>query len=187
VIAPAVAGVFVGGMARRMGGRPKGLLAAPDGRPIVERWTAILRGLGLEVVLVGDGRAYASLGLPGVDDEPPGIGPLGGLVALLRHASPRRALALACDMPFVSPSLVERLLVAPDAPVVAPRREGRWEPLCARYDSARVLPLAKAAAASPTHSLQRVLDAAGAIELSLTAEEAHELRDWDTPEDVTAS
>jgi molybdopterin-guanine dinucleotide biosynthesis protein A len=181
----AVAGVFVGGLALRMGGRPKGLLTAPDGVTIVERWRAMLSAMGVPVVLVGEGGAYASLGLPMVHDEPRGVGPLGGLVALLRHASVHPALAFACDMPFVSRVLVERLLAAPaDAPIVAPRREGRWEPLCARYDPHRILPLAIARVASPHHSLQRLLDDAPAVELPLSPEEAAELRDWDSPEDL---
>jgi molybdopterin-guanine dinucleotide biosynthesis protein A len=126
--------------------------------------------------------------LPVLPDEPPGVGPLGGLIALLRHAGTSPALAFACDMPFVSRALVERLLAAPsDAPIVAPRRDARWEPLCARYEPARVLPLALARAASPHHALQALLDEAGAVALPLLPHEAAELRDWDTPADVTAS
>lgn len=181
----AVAGVFVGGPAKRMGGRPKGLLTAPDGVTIVERWRAMLSSMGVAVVLVGEAPAYAGLGLPTLHDEPRGIGPLGGLVALLRHAGPHPALAFACDMPFVSRPLVERLLAfSPDAPIVAPRRESRWEPLCARYDPARILPLALARVASPYRSLQRLLDDAPATPLPLSPAEDAELRDWDTPDDV---
>ena len=91
-------------------------------------------------------------------------------------------------MPFVSRALVERLLAAPaDTPIVAPRRDGRWEPLCARYDPARVLPMAVARAASPDHSLQRLLDDAAASGLALLPHEADELRDWDTPDDLRVS
>ena len=186
----ALAGVFVGGRAVRMGGRPKGLMRGPDGLTLVERWTALLGDLNVLVVLVGDASDYAAVGIPALADDPPGIGPLGGLVALLRHAQQVgacSALALACDMPFVSRALVQRLLAAtPDAPVVAPRRDGRWEPLCARYDPARILPLAVAQAASARHSLQPLLDEAGAAELPLLPHECGELHDWDSPDDVTA-
>lgn len=181
----AVAGVFVGGAGVRMGGLAKGLLRGPDGSSLVERWAGMLRELGIPIVLVGEGAAYEGLGLPMLKDEPPGVGPLGGLVALLRHAGTRRALAFACDMPFVSRGLVGRLLAAPsDAPVVAPRRDARWEPLCARYEASRVLPLAVARAASPHRSLQRLLDEAGAAALPLLPHEDAELRDWDSPADV---
>ncbi|HEX3346278.1 MAG TPA: molybdenum cofactor guanylyltransferase [Polyangiaceae bacterium] len=183
----AVAGVFVGGAATRMGGVAKGLLRGPDGVTLVERWRGLLSALGVRVVLVGEAAAYAGTGLPVLADEPAGIGPLGGLVALLRHAGTAPALAFACDMPFVSPALVARLLAAPaGAPIVAPRRDARWEPLCARYDAARVLPQAVALAASPRRSLQRLLDEAGAEALPLLAHEDAELRDWDSPADVDA-
>jgi molybdopterin-guanine dinucleotide biosynthesis protein A len=68
----AVAGVFVGGAAVRMGGLPKGLLRGPDGATLVERWRAMLEELGLAVVLVGEADAYEHLGLPMLTDEPPG-------------------------------------------------------------------------------------------------------------------
>ena len=184
----AVAGVFVGGPGTRMGGLPKGLLRGPDGATLIERWRGMLAELGLPVVLVGEAAAYEALGLPMLKDEPPGVGPLGGLVALLRHAGTVPALAFACDMPFVSRALVERLLAAPsEAAIVAPRRSTRWEPLCARYDAPRVLPRVVARAASRSHSLQPLLDEAGAVALPLLPDEDAQLRDWDTPADVTAS
>jgi molybdopterin-guanine dinucleotide biosynthesis protein A len=144
-----------------------------------------MRALGVGVVLVGDAGAYAHVAVERIADDPPGIGPLGGLVALLRRAGPARALAFACDMPFVSRELVERLRATPAAaPVLAPRRGDRWEPLCARYEPARVLPIAVAQAASSGHSLQRLLDRAGAEALPLDPAEEEQLRDWDSPADL---
>jgi molybdopterin-guanine dinucleotide biosynthesis protein A len=180
-----VAGVFVGGAGSRMGGVAKGLLRTAAGTTLLERWRAVLDGLGLTVVLVGDRAPYAGVGLEVVRDEPEGIGPLGGLVGLLRRGAGGRVLALAVDMPFVSDRLVARLLAAPaEVALVAPRRAGRWEPLCARYDAAAILPLAIARARGTEHSLQRLLDDAAAVELPLAPDEADGLRDWDTPEDV---
>jgi molybdopterin-guanine dinucleotide biosynthesis protein A len=182
---PAIAGIFVGGAATRMGGRAKGLMQAPDGRSIIERLCAMLRAIGVaDVILVGEHPAYAGLGLEALGDEPRGIGPLGGLVALLRRAGAARALALACDMPFVSRGLLERVALANDAPIVAPRLGDRWEPLCARYDAARVLPVAQRRVPTGDHSLQRLLDEASAVELPLLPSDAEELRDWDAPGDL---
>jgi molybdopterin-guanine dinucleotide biosynthesis protein A len=182
---PMLAGIFVGGAGTRMGGVAKGMMRTADGRTIVERWRAVLEGLGLAIVLVGAREGYCRLGIEAVEDEPPGIGPLGGLVALMRRADAQPVLALACDMPFVSSALVERLLRAPhDAAIVAPRRDDRWEPLCARYDAARVLAPALARARSSDHSLQRLLNEAGAVALTLARHEYDQLHDWDTPGDV---
>jgi len=170
-----------------MGGAAKGLLRAPSGEAIVTRLAAMLDALGAEVVLVGDAGAYASLGREAIADEPAGIGPLGGTIALLRRARSGRAIAVACDMPYVSQALVAKLAgTASGAPILAARREGRWEPFFARYDAARVLPIATARAARGARSLHGLLSEAGAAELALDANEAAELRDWDTPDDVGA-
>ncbi|MCW5835504.1 MAG: NTP transferase domain-containing protein [Labilithrix sp.] len=181
-----LAGIFVGGRASRMGGVAKGLLAAPDGEPIALRTRRILEEAGATCVLVGAHPAYAGLGLELVLDDPAAEGPLGGLLALLERAGDRAALAVACDMPFLRGELVRRLVDAPSAPVVAPRRQapekGRavWEPLFARYDAPAVLPIARALAARGERRLQRVLDAAGARALALEPGEEATLTDWDT-------
>jgi molybdopterin-guanine dinucleotide biosynthesis protein A len=177
-------GVFVGGSSSRMGHRAKGLLRAPDGRTLVARSVAILQGIGAEVVLVGRAEEYVGLDIAVVEDEPPGVGPLGGLVALLHRAKGRSVITLACDMPFVDEALVRRFVEAPAAPIVAARHDGRWEPLCARFDSSSVLGRARAQVADGDHALYRLLDRCGAVELSMPPDERQKLRDWDTPEDV---
>jgi molybdopterin-guanine dinucleotide biosynthesis protein A len=183
-----IAGVFVGGRGRRFGGAPKGLLVAPDGRTLLDRWCAVLREAGVQVLLVGRHEAYASLDLETLDDDPAGIGPLGGLVALLKRAARTdggQALALACDMPFVSTALIDRLIAAPPAAVVAPRRDGHWEPLCARYDATRVLPQALARVTTGRHKLQSLLDELDAVALHAKPGDARELHDWDEPGDAS--
>jgi molybdenum cofactor guanylyltransferase len=182
-----LAGILVGGAGGRMGGVAKGLLRTADSATIVGRWRLILERLDVQVVLVGARVEYRGLGLEIIADDPGGIGPLGGLVALLRRAAGEQVLALACDMPFVSSAIVERLLAASDhAPIVAPRRQGRWEPLCARYDAGRVLASALELVLTDEHSLQRLIREVGAVELPLEPDEIEELRDWDTPGDVDA-
>jgi molybdenum cofactor guanylyltransferase len=180
-----IAGILVGGAGSRMGGRAKGMMPGPDGRPIARRLVDTFAEAGVnEVLLVGLRPEYASLGLEAIADEPGGIGPLGGLAALLRHAGPRRALAVACDMPFVSRGLVERLALAPRAPVVAPRIAGRWEPLFARYDATLALPVALRRIQAGQYALQGLLDEAVAVAFALRDGEEEQIRDWDAPEDV---
>ena len=86
--------IFVGGAATRMGGRPKGLLRAPDGRSIVERWRDLATQLDLRAVLVGDARAYAHLEMAGVGDEVAGAGPLAGLGITSPVVTPEQAVSL---------------------------------------------------------------------------------------------
>ena len=114
-----LAGVFVGGQSRRMGGKPKGLLER-GGVALVDRWGRLFDALGVDHVLVGENRAY--LPRRALPDAVQGVGPLGGLVALLAQAGERRTVAVACDMPYVTPKLVERLLGAEPANAVAARR-----------------------------------------------------------------
>lgn len=177
-----VGGIFVGGQSRRMGGQPKGRLVSPDGVPIVTRWASLFEALRIPAVLVGDAAAYRDLGLAAIADDPGAAGPLAGLIALLRHAGDGHTIAVACDMPYVSRHLLERLAAAPPASIVAPKRAGRWEPFFARYDAARALPCARAHA--HRGALQAVLDDACAVELPLSPDEARELRDWDAPGDM---
>jgi molybdopterin-guanine dinucleotide biosynthesis protein A len=221
-----VCGIFVGGQSRRMGGYPKGLLPAPapaspaslpgagsqpvaPGLPLVVRLSTLAQGLGLPVWLVGQHPAYAGLGLPLLADCPPGHGPLGGLAALLGVAGEQGAegaIALSCDLPFLGPRLLARLLAEPRSDAapdpasslppatclaVAPRWQPAdrdtpvWEPLCARYDLA-FLPLLRRALAEGGRSLQTLLSQAGARPLALDPDEQREVRDWDSPADVGA-
>lgn len=175
-----LAGIFVGGASTRMGGRAKGLLER-GGSTLVDRWRATFDALGIEHVLVGRRAEYASVPLAALPDDPPGVGPIGGLAALLAAAGDRRALAVACDMPFVTRQDVEALLAAPRAPAVAPRRDGRWEPLCALYNAPMALPVVRARIAAGHLSLQGLLNALGAREIEIDG--AH-LADWDSPQDL---
>jgi molybdopterin-guanine dinucleotide biosynthesis protein A len=185
-----VVGLLVGGASRRMGGRPKGLLPAieNDGTTIVERTLRLSRAIASEVVLVGAHEAYAHLGCSTLPDAAIGAGPLGGVAALLRHASERGmdAVGVACDMPYVTESLLLRLVRAEHgpSPIVAPREDGRWSTLFARYDAACVLPFASAQLATPDKSLQALFRKAGVWELPLSDEERCALSDWDAPADV---
>jgi len=178
----AVLGIFVGGESRRMGS-PKGLLRR-GGVSLVERWLALATELGVEARLVGRRPEYAAWAELTLDDAPAGIGPLGGLRALLLHARGRPALTFACDMPHVTIALAERLLSAPDAIAVAATRGGRWEPFCARWDAARALPAVDARIARGARSLTGLLDDVGAVPLELSADERAQVHDWDTPADV---
>ena len=117
-------------------------------------------------------------------------GPLGGLVALLRHAEGHSSyvIALACDMPYLDASTLRGLVAAcargAAHAVVAPRRGSVWEPLCAAYEVARVLPVAEPRLAAGALGLQGLLDACDAESFAVSE---HVLHDWDTVADVHAA
>jgi molybdenum cofactor guanylyltransferase len=192
---PAV-GVFVGGQGLRMGGVAKGLLLH-EGRPLIERVLGACRAAAApstleHVYLVGHAQSYAATGVPSLPDAPAGVGPIGGLRALLLQARDAglHAVAVAVDLPYLGEHLVRRLcLEQPGALVLAPRQAGRWQPLFARYQPAAVLPVLDAVLADGQSALQAVIGGlerrgAGVGELALGPEEALELRDWDRPGDM---
>src|SRR6188768_810664 len=154
-------GIFVGGRGSRMGGVAKGLLKAPASEAtLVER---LLGELGraapdAEVVLVGDATPYAALGLRSVEDAPPGIGPLGGLLGLMlegERQGAELALALACDLPRLDAALLTRLLrEAASADAFVVELEGVRNPLLTRYRVAAALPAAREVLQAGKRSLQ---------------------------------
>jgi len=188
-----VIGLFVGGQGKRLGGVDKGNLTF-DGAKLLGRLIATCREAlpSSPVVLVGQAAPYAEHGLRALSDEPAGIGPLGGLRALLRHAEglgANAALALACDLPHLGVSLVRRLgSESPEADFLAPRDGTLWHTLVARYGAGALAAVDETIAAGE-RALQRVVQRLGAraVELTVNESERSELRDWDTPEDVASS
>jgi molybdopterin-guanine dinucleotide biosynthesis protein A len=183
-----IAGIFVGGASRRMG-RPKGRIPAPTDRgTILEHLVHVARVSGCEPVLVGDAAPYADLvpDVPRLADDPPGIGPLGGLAAHHPAPDPPHALTLACDMPHVDERALAELLAAPPAAgVVALRRgpDAPFEPMLALWHPPSVRLALEEALAAGVRSFQPIL-AAHATERPLTPALERALVDWDTPDDL---
>jgi molybdopterin-guanine dinucleotide biosynthesis protein A len=181
-----VVGVLAGGEGRRMGGRDKALLITESGETVLARITRIAHDAGLTLVVAG---GVHRRGLCVVPDEPAGIGPLGGLRALLAYAAPQPLIALGCDMPYVSVELLVRLSRAPSSAAVFAARDvttRKWQPLFARYDSARTLASLDAALAAGVRSFQTWFESLDVHEFALTAAEHAQLRDWDEPSDMAA-
>lgn len=183
-------GIFVGGRSTRMGGSPKGRLPTSSGEPIVVRLVRVGREAGLDVVLVGDAAPYRELlpDVPALPDDPEGTGPLGGLSALVRSMPSGHAIAVACDMPFVTSAVLERLASHPSsATILAPRRslDGPFEPLLARYAIGTVRPALDRALADGLRSFQSFFSRVDVEPLAIDAELEAALVDWDSPDDVS--
>jgi molybdopterin-guanine dinucleotide biosynthesis protein A len=119
--------VLAGGLSRRMGS-PKAVVPL-GGKPLIAWPLAAASAAGLEAVVVAKpGSALPPLEVPVWDEPEAPSHPLTGLVAALaREGGP--VVALACDMPFVSPGLIARLAAARG--VAAPAGEAfpaRYEP-----------------------------------------------------------
>jgi molybdenum cofactor guanylyltransferase len=129
--------ILAGGKSRRMGGSPKALLPF-GGRPLIEHIAETLQSsLSDCLVVTNTPDLYARLGLPMVGDVFPEGGSLGGIYSGLSAASGDAALCVACDMPFVSASLVAYLAGrAAEGDVVIPDAAGELQPLHAVYGKA---------------------------------------------------
>jgi molybdopterin-guanine dinucleotide biosynthesis protein A len=177
-----------------MRGFPKGLLPAPRSGSYAEctliealvREFRAAAPLG-EVVLLGQHSAYAGLDLPGLPDGPSGIGPIGGLRALLLEGQARDSdvVVCSCDLPFLDRSLFRRLLVEqPEAAALAAKQNGYFEPFPSRFDPTAALPQLEIQLANERHSLVALLEVMGASELPLAPGEGRYLEDWDEPADM---
>lgn len=98
---------------------------------IVNRVAAVCQPV---IVVARDTNAYRDCGATVVADRWPGEGPLVGLHAGLEATETDYAVAIACDLPFVEPSLLTELITrSPGWSAVVPEALGNIHPLCAVY------------------------------------------------------
>src|SRR5450631_3635940 len=85
---------LTGGRSSRMG-QDKALMPV-NGRALVEIVAGnVLHGLD-SVTLVGSRAKYGALGLPVIEDIHPGLGPLSGIHAALKHSRKPLCLVVGC-------------------------------------------------------------------------------------------
>jgi molybdenum cofactor guanylyltransferase len=181
-------GILVGGQGSRLGGVAKGLLRLRDGATIVERLTAQVRAVAIDapLYLLGDRSEYRDLPLSSLGDDPAGVGPLGGLHALLKQPCDE-VLLLGGDLPYLSASVIARMLTFDLRDAVAAKTGSppRWEPMLSRYRVSTTLPVVEEHLRKGTLGLFALLNRLNAAALVLSPDEEHELSDWDVPEDIT--
>lgn len=69
-----------------------------------------------------------------IPDLFPDHGPLSGIYSAMLVAQHDRCLVAACDMPFIQPGIVQRLIaLSGDEDALVPRIDGRPQPLLALY------------------------------------------------------
>ncbi|HEV2857273.1 MAG TPA: NTP transferase domain-containing protein [Solirubrobacterales bacterium] len=123
--------VLAGGRGSRLGGGKAAVELG--GRPLISYPLAAIAAAGLEVVICAKQGEVSRDGVTLLEEPVTPRHPLTGIVAALRAATGRPIVAVACDLPFVAPELIELLASAPE-PLVVPTLEGRPQPLLARYE-----------------------------------------------------
>jgi molybdopterin-guanine dinucleotide biosynthesis protein A len=105
------------------------------GNPLLRRQLDLLEPLFKELILgANDPAPYASFNVRVVPDLLAEPCALTGIHALLKAANQSRVFAVACDLPFLNPALVEKLLSLPDNyDAIVPESDRGLEPLHAVY------------------------------------------------------
>lgn len=134
--------VLCGGRSRRMG-RDKWSLPFGD-ETLLERTVRTVREVCDEVwVVAREGQEVAAGDFRLVRDPAEGLGPLAGLVAGLEAMTAERAFLTSCDVPFLEPAYVRRMLeLARGHPVAVPLLDGYHMSTSAVYGR-EVLPIAR--------------------------------------------
>ncbi len=145
--------ILAGGASSRMGTDKSQLLIG--GETFVERIANTLFKVVAKVTIVGRESNDPRCG--SVSDVFPKWGALGGLHAALASCRSEWALVVACDLPFLTAELLERLASkrADFAAVVPEQPDGRPQPLTAFY---RVVPCRDKAAELIRENKRRPLD-----------------------------
>ena len=185
-ISPSIA-VLAGGKSRRMG-RDKARLEL-EGATLLERIAHVASRVAPTIV-VGRVREddFQFPEIPFIEDQEPGLGPVGGLqTALIHFDTP--AIVLGCDMPLLHPSslqwLVERFLELDGHDGLATRREDGLEPLFSVYRP-RVLTEIDAMLDDGERSLRRLISRGDFEEVPVPEHVAATLTNVNTPEDFDA-
>ncbi|MGH7953083.1 MAG: molybdenum cofactor guanylyltransferase [Limisphaerales bacterium] len=152
--------LFAGGESRRMGADKAELVW--DGKPFWSRQLRTLGELNLQKIFISARTrpSWCPSQVEAVLDEPPSRGPLSGLVAALERIQTSHLLALAIDLPQMTPAHLKKLwsLAQPGVGVI-PQNGKFFEPLCAVYSVETIGIAAKERAGSNVslQSLARIL------------------------------
>lgn len=132
VLSHASAIVLCGGRSTRMG-RDKASLPFGD-ETLLDRTIRLLETVTSDIVVVAREGQVVPSAHQVVRDPVEGLGPLAGLAVGLRAIRGDRAFVAACDMPFLRPSLVERVIALSDGYEAAvPHIGGVLMTTCAVY------------------------------------------------------
>jgi molybdenum cofactor guanylyltransferase len=150
--------ILAGGGSRRMG-QAKSQLEL-GGATLVQRIAAALAAVGVSTTIVAAHEDQAVSSLPIVLDKYKNSGALGGLHAALSVCKTRWAAVVACDLPFVTGSLLNCLAQNIDTydAVVPLQADGRRQPLCALYNVDACLMVAGALLEAGDYRVQSVAE-----------------------------
>ncbi len=178
--------ILAGGDSRRMGQDKAALVL--DGETLLQRVSAPMQSL-FPKVMVSVRQPRVGVELPQVCDEVAASGPLAGLVTGLAQAETPWLFAVACDMPFITPAVVQGLAaLRGQHQAVVPVVDGHAQPLAAFY-AKTALKAMRVSLASDDKSLRGMLQKldvlyVNEVQLRGMDPQLRSFFDLDTPQDV---
>jgi molybdopterin-guanine dinucleotide biosynthesis protein A len=165
--------ILLGGKSSRYGSNKA--FVEIGGVRLVDRVARVMKSIFHRVVLLTNTfDEYAYLQAPMVEDIVKGFGPMGGIYTGLSTMSNEAGFFVACDMPFLSESLIRHMVdVKADFDAVVPRMDWMLEPLHALY-SKKCLPVIHKAIGHDQHQILKCF-----AELRIRYVDKEELRIWD--------
>ena len=111
---PLSAAALAGGQSRRMGTDKALLPLVAGGQPMLGLVLERLSSVSEDVhIVANEQERYASFGPHVVPDLHPDVGALGGIQAAITWSTHEHCLVVACDMPFLSLPLLQRMVSEP--------------------------------------------------------------------------
>ncbi|MDP2759292.1 MAG: molybdenum cofactor guanylyltransferase [Sideroxyarcus sp.] len=187
MIADCTAIILAGGDSRRMGQDKANLLL---GKQSLLQHVATVMQQQFPSIMVSVRQPRPEIDLPQLCDDPAYSGPLAGLAAGLERATTPWVFAVACDMPFITPVLIEYLAQCRnDYQAVVPLVHGYPQPLVAFYARGCLDEVQKLLRGSGKHSLRALLDHlqvcyVDEAQMLAADPQLRSFFDLDTPQDV---
>ncbi|MDR8390722.1 molybdenum cofactor guanylyltransferase [Aliifodinibius sp. S!AR15-10] len=132
--------VMAGGGSRRFGSKVDKALVPFRGKPLILHPAETLADFFAEVTIIAKNRpAYENLGFPVIEDAHEAQNPLVGIYTGLKFSSTPWNFFAACDMPFLSDKVIEKLMktvVENDggqAKIIVPKTGACLQPMAALY------------------------------------------------------
>ena len=182
--------ILAGGDSQRMGSDKAELKLGEQ--TLLQRVAATMRQV-FPSVIVSVRQPRSGIALPQVCDEPDVGGPLAGVLAALAAVRTPWIFVVACDMPFVTPALVELLgRYRAGYQAVVPVVQGHPQTLAAYYADSCLDAMRAQPAAGANRSLRAVLGSlqvryVGEAELVQADPGLRSFFDLDTPQDVAVA
>lgn len=138
------------------------------GMPMMQHSIRLLSDLFTSITIVSNHESHHQFGLDVIPDAFEKIGPLGGIIAGLRHSTTELNFFMACDMPMVTSPIIKSLLdIVNTNGCITASYDGKSETLCTLYPKS-ALPLLEEMASKQQHRLYDVLEALKAQVVDVT-------------------